>query len=124
MTRAEILARYPQASEAFIRRNADSETVGALPNAVPKPSAGKSSEVENSGKEKRPSRARLRVVITSYRARLTDPDNLFPKYLIDGLRYKRLIPDDSPEHIVLELRQEKVATKPEEGTLVEIWPQS
>lgn len=45
-----------------------------------------------------------------------------PKFLIDALRYEKLIPDDSPDHIILEVRQKKVAHKSEEGTLVEIWP--
>jgi hypothetical protein len=48
---------------------------------------------------------RIRVVITSSRRRLIDPDNLCPKYFIDCLRYSGLIPDDSPEHITLEVKQ-------------------
>lgn len=78
----------------------------------------------NQRKEKSPVSPRLRVAITSRRCRLTDLDNLVPKFLIDALRYEKLIPDDSPDHIILEVRQKKVAHKSEEGTLVEIWPQN
>lgn len=121
MTRSEILARYPNASEDFIRRNADPETVGSLPNPVTQSVVRKPAALKNAGQERSPGRPRLRVTITSYRCRLLDADNLCPKFLIDALRYKGKIPDDSPDHIILELRQEKIATKTQEGTLVEIW---
>jgi len=96
--------------------------VGGLQNTVPEPVVRKPAKIENEGKERSPVGPRLRVTITSYRCRLLDADNLCPKFLIDALRYKHLIPDDSPEHIVLEVRQQKVAHKPEEGTVVEIAP--
>jgi len=78
--------------------------------------------VADAGKEKGPSRAPLRLRITSRRVRLLDPDNLFPKYLIDALRYEGLIPNDTTEDIILEVRQEKVARKKEEGTVIELYP--
>lgn len=121
MTRAEILARYPNASESFIRRNATPETVGSLPNTVTQPALRKLTAIQNAGQERSAGNARLRVKITSYRCRLLDADNLCPKFLIDALRYQGKIPDDSPDHIILEVGQEKVATRTEEGTLVEIW---
>lgn len=122
MTKAEILARYPNASVAFIRCNADPETVGGLPSPIPQRRVQKQSLVASEGKEESPVRPRLRVVITSRRSRLTDTDNVCAKWLIDALRYKRLIPDDSPDHIILEVRQQKVDSKAKEGTLVEITP--
>lgn len=122
MTRSELLARYPNASAAFIRRNTDPETVGGLQNTVPKPVVRKSAQIKNEGKERSTVGPRFRVTITSYRCRLLDADNLCPKFLIDALRYEQLIPDDSPDHIILEVRQQKVDGKAKEGTLVEITP--
>lgn len=120
MTRRELQARYPNASESFLRANADPETVGVVPHTVAKSAVRKSAQIENESKERSPVGPRLRVTITSYRCRLLDPDNLCPKFLIDALRYKQLIPDDSPGHIILEVRQEKVASQDREGTLIEI----
>jgi hypothetical protein len=64
--------------------------------------------------------ARLVVRIVSLRRRLLDPDNLCPKYFIDGLRYSGLIPGDRPQDIILEVRQEKVSSKENERTEIEI----
>lgn len=113
-----IKQRFPM-SAATIKRNAD--IVGGLQNTVPERRVQENALVAGEGKEKSPSCARFRVVVTSFRCRLTDLDNLCPKWLIDALRYRGRIPDDSPDHIVLEVRQQKVAHKSEEGTLVEIW---
>lgn len=121
MTRRElelIKQRYP-VSEAVIKRSLDAET--ELPSSVPQCRVQENALVESEGKEAGASGTRLRVAVTSFRCRLTDLDNLCPKWLIDALRYRGLISDDSPEHIVLEVRQRKVAHKSEEGTLIEIW---
>lgn len=64
---------------------------------------------------------RVTVRIRSFRCKLLDPDNLIggAKYFVDGLRYAGLIPDDSPDKIILEVTQEKV-TKKEERTEIGI----
>jgi hypothetical protein len=66
--------------------------------------------------------ARRLVRITSYRCRLLDKDNLYGgvKYLLDSLRYAKLIRDDHPEAIELEVLQKKVKTKKEQKTITEI----
>ena len=64
--------------------------------------------------------ARRRVSVTSYRRRLLDPDNLCPKYALDSLRYLGVLEDDTAKHIELLVRQEKVKTKEEERTEIEI----
>jgi len=69
-------------------------------------------------KEENTSRSVVRV--TSYRCRETDPDNLFCKWAIDGLRYAHLIPDDSGKHIELHVSQVKVKKKSEERTEIEV----
>lgn len=63
---------------------------------------------------------RLRVGVRSFRRRLCDPDNLCPKYFIDCLRYAGFIPDDSPDHITLEVSQERVESVDEERTVITI----
>lgn len=63
--------------------------------------------------------ARVAVLITSYRKRLLDPDNLCPKHFIDGLRYAGIIPNDRPQDITLQVRQEK---SKDERTEIEIIP--
>jgi hypothetical protein len=65
---------------------------------------------------------RIRVVVTSMRCRLLDEDNLCPKYIIDILRYGGILRDDSPDLVKIEIRQEKVKTKDQEETIIEILP--
>jgi hypothetical protein len=63
---------------------------------------------------------RIVVRIVSFRQRLLDPDNLCPKWFIDGLRYAGLIPGDREEDITLEVRQFKVRDKAGERTEIEL----
>ena len=62
-----------------------------------------SPQLEEEDSSVRPGRYRVEVI--SHRKRLIDTDNLCPKFHIDALRYAGLIPDDSPEHIELVVRQ-------------------
>ena len=62
----------------------------------------------------------VHVRVTSYRRRTIDPDNLCPKYFIDCLRYAEIIKDDTAAHITLTVGQEKVASKSDERTEIEI----
>ena len=73
------------------------------------------------GNEQRSS-PRHRVRIISRRVRLCDADNLVGgcKHLIDALRIARIIPEDDPTSISLEVSQEKVKHYDEEETWVEI----
>jgi len=63
---------------------------------------------------------RVRIVIESFRRVLLDPDNLCPKYFLDGIKYAGLIPDDSPDKIELTVLQSKVDNKEDERTEIEI----
>lgn len=63
---------------------------------------------------------RVSVCITSYRKRLTDPDNLVGKYFTDLLRYCGLIRDDGAADLDYKIQQTKVRTKEEERTEIEI----
>jgi hypothetical protein len=66
--------------------------------------------------------ARCAVRIKSRRTRLLDPDNLIggTKYFIDSLRYAGLLHDDREVDITLSVSQEKVSTKKEEGTEIQV----
>lgn len=63
-----------------------------------------------------------RVRIISMRVRVCDPDNLVggQKHLIDALRLARVIPEDDPESITLQVCQKKVKSYKDEETWVEI----
>lgn len=110
----------PYASESFIKRNAEDCATNPAPR--PKPQrAVRDEPLGKAGREKEnPSRFRVRIV--SLRCRLIDPDNLCPKYFIDCLRYAEMLRDDRAQDIILEVSQQKVATKEEEHTLIEIEP--
>ena len=61
-------------------------------------------------------RVHLRIVST--RKRLLDPDNLSPKWLIDCLRYARIIQGDEPDKITLQVEQRKCAKGESEATQI------
>ena len=63
---------------------------------------------------------RSRIRITSKRCRLLDPDNLCVKYIIDALRYCKVIKDDTTKEIEVFIKQEKVKTRKEEKTVIEV----
>lgn len=68
--------------------------------------------------ESHPGRCLVRV--TSFRKKLLDPDNLCPKFFIDGLRYEGVIQDDTLEDIELETAQVKVSKRNEERTEITV----
>lgn len=63
---------------------------------------------------------RSRIRITSRRVRLLDPDNLCIKYIIDALRYCKVIKDDTTKEIEVYIKQEKVKKRKEEKTIIEV----
>lgn len=64
---------------------------------------------------------RFHVVVTSFRTRLLDEDNLCEKYHIDCLRYAGILPSDAPAVAHIEVCQRKVARRSDERTEIEIW---
>ena len=64
------------------------------------------------------SRVHLRIV--SIRKRLLDPDNLSVKWLIDCLRYSKIIRGDEPDKITLQVEQRKCAKGEAEATQIYI----
>lgn len=60
------------------------------------------------------------VRITSFRHRLLDEDNLCEKYHVDLCRYAGILPSDSPAQTRIVTTQEKISSKEDEYTLIEI----
>jgi hypothetical protein len=86
----------------------------------PKPKQVIPDEPLGSDEGKKTDTGRRILRYTSYRCRLTDPDNLCFKYFTDALRYCGAIPNDTEEDILLEVQQKKVEHKNQEKTLIEI----
>jgi hypothetical protein len=121
MTRNEILTRWPRASESFIRSNLGTPSPND-PDQAPKLERRAGNGPLAKSKIKGPVPTRVLVRVTSYRCRLLDEDNLCEKYACDCCRYAGLIPGDSPAEAKIEVCQEKVGSKSEERTLIEIIP--
>lgn len=85
--------------------------------AEPKPAVRDESVAEAERKAENTNRVRIRI--TGYRSRLLDPDNFCPKYFVDCCKYAGFIEDDSADHITIETRQVKVASKSKERTEIE-----
>jgi hypothetical protein len=63
---------------------------------------------------------KFHVVVTNYRRRLLDEDNLCEKYVVDCVRYARIIPGDAPQTTHIEVRQCKVDSESDERVEVDI----
>ncbi len=121
MNASQLRARFPRASEDFIRENSTPDT--PIRYAEPERHTPAALEKMAEGKEKGMGRVILRFI--GYRVRPLDPDSFAgsTKDLIDGLRYAHLIRDDNFREIILKTTQVKVASFAEERTEVEItWP--
>jgi len=123
VTRAELLARYPNASEAFLKRNAD---VGdsRIRAAEPKRTQGVPLVSPSPRKAKGRSRLVRRYQITYrvFAVRPCDWDNYYIKGLQDLLVTAGLLPGDAWYQLYGTVIPEKVRSKDEEKTVVEITP--
>lgn len=72
------------------------------------------------GSPKKANSRLIQVRIISHRRRLIDPDNCIGKWHLDCCRYAGFIPEDSAAHIEYRISQEKVSSKDEEKTVIEI----
>ena len=110
MDEKTLQQRFPRASKDFLEANRSD------PTPQPKPPVRHEPMAAAKRKKAHPRRRILRII--SYRTRICDTDNLCPKYFIDALRYARIITDDSPEHIELQVTQEKVGRLLDEKTVI------
>lgn len=62
------------------------------------------------------------VRVTSYRVRLLDEDNLCEKYHVDLCRYAGLLRSDAAGKARIVTTQEKVGSREDERTVIEIYP--
>lgn len=119
MTADELRKRFPNASESFVRQNADKvdgvpscseheRITGNEPMATPK------GTVDNT------MRGRVRVKIISFRRRLLDERNLSDKYFVDALVYSGILRGDSPKEVKVEVIQYKVDHQWQEKTTIEL----
>ena len=112
----ELLARKFPLSESTRKRNTQAGGVASSPKpeqiVCHEPLATVSGEKENS--------YRYAVRICSYRTRLLDADNLTGKCFVDCLRYGGIIPDDTAAIMDYSISQQKVKTKKEERTEIEV----
>lgn len=141
MTHEELKARFPHASEEFLRANTSdaprsvrgavkrltvaSATVDAsLLDSIAKSLPGEALERHappEAGSEVS-LKQRPKIHFTLYRVALLDPDNKWAsvKFLLDAMRYAGLIPNDRECDIEMIVTQQKVAHRHLEGTRVEI----
>ena len=91
-----------------------------LPNSLAQPTPGQTLVDPPQRKEK--GSTRTIVCITRRSCHVLDLDNFAGgcKPLIDQLRYAHLIPDDDPKSVELQFVQEKVKTKLQEETIIDI----
>ena len=118
MTRAEILSRYPHASESFIRANLDIENSRQVAE-LERDSRNEPLETHQGQKG---AAGKLLVSFVSIRKRLLDPDNVSVKWTLDALRYAGVILGDEPEKITLEVSQRKARKGDAEHTFLLIKP--
>ena len=120
VTQNDLKKFFPYASKSTFARNADPHSSPPCP----KPKRPIRDDPLAAAPRKESHLGRVVVRIISFRTRLLDADNLVggSKYFTDGLRYAGLIPGDAETQIRLEVRQEKVQTKQDEHTRIEIEP--
>ena len=107
---------FPHGSKAFLEVNADPGLQDSESERLSGSSLDKASQREAKGF------ARAHVCITAFTVRPRDADNLAGgcKALIDAIKKLKLISDDDPYSIELEVRQRHVEHFDNEKTLVEI----
>ena len=117
--------RMPQQQyEAHIERSRrwSKFVVAKSEGAVVERPAGDEPLAAAQAQEGNPKGGRVRVTVTSYRRRLLDEDNLSEKWIVDALRYRGIIRDDSPGCAEIRVQQVKVSKPHEEGTFIQIIP--
>jgi len=118
MNREEILKRYPNASESFIRANLGSDRVA--PSPVAQPSRENDPVAADEGEVAYQSRCLVRI--TSFRRCLCDERNLYDKHFVDALKEAGAFIDDSPRYVQVTVDQKQVEFPHEERTVIVMTP--
>ena len=122
MTREELKTIFPHASETFLADNADRTVSSKRPISAPVLERDLRDGALATRQAKEADTGKFFVRVTSFRRRLLDEDNLCEKYHVDCCRYSGVLPADSPDRTSIQTRQEKVRTKAEERTEIEVIP--
>lgn len=117
MTPEQIRAKFPNASEAFIRANLQPGHTGTVAKLEPSPCH----EPLEAPQVQAADSGRFLVRVTAFRRRLLDIDNQAEKFHTDLCRYAGVIPNDNPERTDIEVKQVKVGSKEKEFTRVEVF---
>lgn len=123
MTREQLKARYPNASESFLRRNADADSP-RLPSVRSERTEG--GALVRAPSRKKASRTRVvqrhQVTYRIYAVRPLDWDNADLKGLQDLLVTAGLLPGDAWHQLYGTVISEKVHSYDEEKTVITITP--
>lgn len=120
MTEEELRKRFPNASADFIRLQLPVPGQALYPTSSPIMERDSGDGALAAGATEKTDSGKFLVRVTSYRRRLLDEDNLAEKFHVDCCRYAGLLPDDAPDRCRIETTQQKVRSKEEERTLIEI----
>lgn len=118
MTRAEILARFPNASKSLLELADDHHPPNPRPAPKLERHLGHESLATSEGPQE--SAGRVLVRVCSVRKRLLDPDNISEKGIVDCLRFCGALRGDEPDKITLETSQRKAEKGEQEHTLITI----
>lgn len=107
----EQLGYTLQPDGSYSRATSHPAPPARLPDPKPQPAIRQTLDCQPPRKAERTGRVVVRI--TRHACRLLDADNFAGgcKPLIDQLRYAALIPDDDPESVELQFRQEKVGKR-------------
>lgn len=116
----------PEQYDDVLKRKAIAAANGRTPDpvAVHPPELERPIRKESLGKEEIQGRSPtcIHVRVTSRRVWLLDDCNISAKYLVDLLRYSGVLLDDAYKLVRVENVQEKVKTRKEQETIIEIIP--
>jgi len=120
MTHRELQARYPNASDAFLRLNSTDAARVPAGNAQPDGRVSLGRKAKRNKTVHRSTAGRLTLRITVYAIRPADWDGWFTKPIQDGLRHAQLLIGDEWYLLRGEVTSEKVQTLEEQRTVIEI----
>jgi Holliday junction resolvase RusA-like endonuclease len=116
MTPQRLRELFPNASQQFIDRNSDPIRKAPATKLERRARNGSLAKAKTQNGDT----GKFLVRVTSYRRVLCDEDNLCEKYHVDCCRYAGLISDDTAAKARIETTQQKVKTKGEERTEIQI----
>ena len=117
MTYDELAAKFPNASESFLRANSSAAVdphCDTDSGQAAKPKCNVRNAPPSKAQVQKAATARFLISYVNARQRLLDADNLMSKYHTDMLRYVGIIEDDNAEQVKIVTSQRKVEKDEEE----------